>query len=235
MKLFIVHAHHEPRSFNGAMTAAAVEAAKSRGHEVRVSDLYAMKFDPVSDRRNFTGVKDPAYLKQQVEENHATETNGFAPDIAAEMDKVFWCDAMVMQFPLWWFSVPAILKGWVDRVFAAGKVYGGGKWYDRGAFVGKRAMLSVTVGGPPSMYGPDGLNGDIHEQVLFHINHGMLAFTGFTVVRPFLVHGPARMTPEQRAAELERYRQRIATLETAETIAYPKLDEFDAEYRLKKT
>ena len=233
MKLFIVHAHHEPKSFNGALTAAAVETAHALGDEVRVSDLYAMKFDPVSDRRNFTSVKDPSYLKQQAEEAHASHIDGFAPDIAAEMDKLFWCDVLVMQFPLWWFSLPAILKGWVDRVFASGRIYGGGKWYDRGVFAGKRAMLSVTVGGPPSMYEPGGLNGDIHEQVLFHINHGMLAFTGFSVVRPFLVHGPARMSPEQRAAELERYRERIETIGTAPTIAYPKLDEFDSEFRRK--
>jgi len=46
MKVFIVHAHHEPKSFNGALTEAAVAALTKNGHEVRVSDLYAMDFRP---------------------------------------------------------------------------------------------------------------------------------------------------------------------------------------------
>ncbi|MEL0020117.1 MAG: NAD(P)H-dependent oxidoreductase, partial [Rickettsiales bacterium] len=72
MKVFIVHAHHEPKSFNGALTRAAESALLAQGHEVRISDLCAMGFDPVSDRRNFTTTGDPDYLKQQVEEAHAT-------------------------------------------------------------------------------------------------------------------------------------------------------------------
>jgi NAD(P)H dehydrogenase (quinone) len=57
------------------------------------------------------------------------------------MDKLFWCDALILQFSLWWLGMPAILKGWVDRVLAAGgRVYGGGLWRDRGVFVAKRAM-----------------------------------------------------------------------------------------------
>jgi NAD(P)H dehydrogenase (quinone) len=150
MRVFIVHAHHEPQSFNGAMTREAEAALRSAGHEVVISDLYAMNFDPVSDRRNFVTVKDPARLRQQTEEAYAAEHEGFAPDIQAEMDKLFWCDALILQFPLWWFGLPGILKGWVDRVFASGgRIYGGGKWYDRGVFAGKRAMCSLTIGGPP--------------------------------------------------------------------------------------
>jgi NAD(P)H dehydrogenase (quinone) len=138
-----------------------------------------------------------------------------------------------MQFPLWWFGLPAMLKGWVDRVFASGgRVYGGGKWYDRGVFAGKRAMCSLTIGGPASMYSEHGLNGPI-ESILFPINHGMFAFTGFAAVEPFIVHGPARIGDEARAAELERYRQRVLALESAPTILYPKLEDYDARYVLK--
>jgi NAD(P)H dehydrogenase (quinone) len=53
MRVFIVHAHHEPASFNGAMTRAATAALAGAGHEALVSDLYAMGFNPVSGRHNF--------------------------------------------------------------------------------------------------------------------------------------------------------------------------------------
>jgi len=233
MRAFIVHAHPEPQSFNGALTRAAAEALASSGHEVVISDLYAMGFNPVSDRRNFVTVHDPHYYRQQAEEAHAAQVGGFAGDIQAEMDKLFWCDALILQFPLWWFGLPAILKGWVDRVFASGgRIYGGGKWYDNGVFAGKRAMCSITIGGPPSLYSPNGLNGPL-ASTLFPIHHGMLFFTGFTVVEPFIVHAPARIGKDERAIELGRYRDRVLGLHTAPAISYPKLSDYDSTYVLK--
>jgi len=59
MNVFLINAHAEPQSFNGAMFRTAQATLRVAGHTVTVSDLYAMKFDPVSDRRNFTSVKDP--------------------------------------------------------------------------------------------------------------------------------------------------------------------------------
>ena len=85
------------------------------------SDLYRMRFNPVSDRRNFTTVKDADCLKLQVEEAWASESGGFAPDIEAELRKLEACDLLILQFPLWWFGLPAIMKGWVDRVLAMGR------------------------------------------------------------------------------------------------------------------
>ena len=233
MRVFIVHAHHEPQSFNGAMTREADAALRSAGHEVVISDLYAMNFNPVSDRRNFVTVKDPARLRQQAEEAYAAEHEGFAPDIQAEMVKLFLCDALILQFPLWWFGLPGILKGWVDRVFASGgRIYGGGKWYDRGVFAGKRAICSLTTGGTAAMYTREGLSGPI-DWILYPVNHGILYFTGFTVIEPFLVHGPARIGQDERLAHLVRYRERVLGLATAPTIAYPKLADYDERYVLK--
>lgn len=227
MRVFIIHAHPEERSFNGARTGAALEALAAAGHAVEVSDLYRMGFDPVPDRRNFTTVADPACFKQQAEETFAGAHDGLVPEIMAEQEKLFRCDALILQFPLWWFGLPAILKGWVDRVFAAGgRIYGGGKWYDRGVFAGKRAMCSVTIGGGEPMYSAHGINGPI-DTILFPINHGMLYFTGFTVIEPFLVHGPARMSGDERAVALARYRARVLGLATAPVIGYPKLADYD--------
>lgn len=233
MKFFIVHAHPEPKSFNGAMTRAARAALEEAGHNVVVSDLYAMGFDPVSGRHNFTTVKDADIYRKQVEEAHAATHDGFAPELQAEMDKLFWCDVLILQFPLWWFGLPAILKGWIDRVFASGgRIYGGGKWYDRGVFAGKRAMIATTIGGPAPMYSERGLNGPI-ATILFPINHGILYFTGFTVVEPFLVHAPTRRSEPERAAELARYRTRVLDIRSAPTISYPKLSDYDERYVLR--
>lgn len=233
MRVLIVHAHPEPKSFNAALTQAAAQSLRGAGHEVRVSDLYAARFDPVSDRRNFTTTKDASYYKQQVEEAHAAEVGGFAPDVRAELDALAWCDTLIFQFPLWWFGLPAVLKGWVDRVFAAGVVYGGGRWYDKGTQVGKRAMCSLTTGGPASMYASDGLNGDMN-QLLYPINHGVFAFTGFAALEPHVVWSPARMNDEQRREAIATYARHVLRIPTLPVIAYPKLDDFDASFRLKR-
>lgn len=231
MRVLIVHAHHEPTSFNSAMTGEAVTALTDAGHEVVVSDLYAMKFDPVSDRRNFTTTADGTVLKQQAEESLASANNGYAPELQAEMDKVAWCDVMIFQFPIWWLGLPAILKGWVDRVFAVGRAYGGGRWFDGGVFTGKRAMCSVTLGALEPVYSEIGVYAPINE-LLFPIHRGIFAFCGFTVIEPFVVYGPNRIGAEARTDELWRYRERILSLATAPTL--PSLSSADYDGLVRK-
>lgn len=214
MRVLIVFAHAEPTSFNGARLRAGVYALAAAGHEVSVSDLYAMGFDPVSDRRNFVTVADPDALRQQSEEAHASAHGGFAPDLQAEMDKLAWCDVLVFQFPIWWLGLPAILKGWIDRVFAVGRAYGGGRWFEGGFFAGKRAMCAVSVGGLEEVFSAEGIYAPI-EDILFPIHRGVFAFTGFSVIEPFVVYGPARIAMAEREAYLDRYVERLLTLDAA--------------------
>jgi NAD(P)H dehydrogenase (quinone) len=109
---------------------------------------------------------------------------------------------------LWWFGLPAALKGWVDRVFAMGRTYGGGRIYETGVFRGKRALLSLTTGGPADAYRPDGFNGDI-QGILRPIHRGMLRFVGFDVLAPHIVYGPIRLSDDERRRELERFADRL--------------------------
>ncbi|MVT08265.1 NAD(P)H-dependent oxidoreductase [Chitinophaga tropicalis] len=208
MKVLLIYAHPEPESFNGAMFRKTRETLLEAGHELRISDLYAMKFDPVSGKDNFTSLENPHFFKQQLEELHATATGAFASFIAAEQEKLEWCDLMIWQFPLWWFSVPGILKGWVDRVFAMGRIYGQGKLYENGVFRGKKALLSLTTGGAAETYVEGGFHGDL-DGILRPIQRGMLEFTGFTVLEPHVVYGPARLSPEKREEELLRLQERL--------------------------
>ena len=208
MNILVIYAHPEPQSMNGAMYRATVEHLTAIGHEVKTSDLYQMRFDPVSDRRNFNTVHDGSFFKQQLEELHATAVGGFTDEINVEQEKVEWCDLMIWQFPLWWFSVPAILKGWVDRVFAMGRFYKNGHIYETGINRGKKALLSLTTGGPAGDYVPDGLNGDI-SSMLRPIHRGIFQFTGFTVLQPQIVYGPVRKSPEELEIELDNWKKRL--------------------------
>ncbi|MBL6930866.1 MAG: NAD(P)H-dependent oxidoreductase [Rhodospirillales bacterium] len=211
MNVFIVLAHPESHSFNAAMAEAATEALAATGHSVVMSDLYRMGFNPVSDKQNFLSAKDPAYFKQQVEEAHASETNSFAPDLTTEMEKLEACDLLIWQFPLCWFGMPAILKGWVDRVFAFGRIYGGGQIYEKGRFRGKRALLSLTTGGPAEAYDKDGFNGDI-SGVLRPVHRGMLEFVGFEVLPPQIVWQPVRLSDTERDVVLRDWKTRLSKI-----------------------
>jgi len=211
MNVLIVHAHPEPDSFNGAMTRAAVEVLTAQGHEVTVSDLYAMGFHASSDRSNFATVADAGYFKPQTEEAHASEHGGFSPEIEAELRKLEACDLLIFQFPIWWFGLPAILKGWVDRVFVMGRIYGGGRVYETGRFRGRRAMLSLTTGAPEETWLDGGRHGDLLG-VLRPIHRGIFEFVGYDVLRPQLSPAVARVGNNERAAMLDDWRRRVAEL-----------------------
>lgn len=210
MKVLVVYWHPEPQSFNGAMFRTACETLVRAGHEVKTSDLHEMNFNPVSGRNNFTTVNDPNYFKQQTEEMHATEMNGFSADIESEIEKLEWCDLLILQFPLWWFGLPAVLKGWVDRVFAMGRTYGGGRIYEDGVFRRKQALLSLTTGGPEEGYSEGVARGDM-TAILLPIHRSML-FVGFDILAPQLVYGPVRMTDEEREQQLATYDERLQNI-----------------------
>lgn len=190
------------------MFNTAAETLRAAGHSVQTTDLYGMQFNPVSDRANFSSTHNPLFFKQQLEEIHATEVKGFAPHIDIEQQKVEWCDLMIWQFPMWWFGVPAILKGWVDRVFAMGRTYGSGRFYETGVFSGKKALLSLTTGGVEESYFKGGFNGDLYG-MLKPLHRGILQFTGFSVLEPQVIYGPARISAEERAAELASWQSRL--------------------------
>jgi len=218
MNVFIVHAHENEASFCSALKDKAVSYYKACGHDVAVSDLYKMNFNPVAGRGDFKSLSKSDHYKVQQEQVHAFTNDLFADDLNLEMAKLDRADMVIFNFPLWWFSLPAILKGWVDRVFAMGYAYGGGKGvYETGVFGNKKALLTFTTGGPEFTYGADGKNGDI-DKVIFHIQHGMLYFTGMQTLPPFIVYGAARISAEERAGKLAEYELYLENLDKLKSV-----------------
>jgi NAD(P)H dehydrogenase (quinone) len=184
-----------------------------QGYDVMQSDLYGMRWKAVFDEDDFPARKDRDRLSFIDESGHSYASGQQAADIAAEQQKVLAADAVILQFPLWWFGMPAILKGWVDRVWARGLAYGyrdaGNRYrYGDGAFKGKRALLCVLVGGPQEDYAPRGINGPL-DQLLFPITHGTLFFPGMDVLPTYAVYGAARITTESLAAAKNGWRLRL--------------------------
>src|SRR5271165_4059212 len=187
MHAHIVLAHPEPRSFNAHLATVARAALEAMGATASVSDLYQMGFDPCERPQHFTDRLAPERFDVQAEQRHACETGAIPPDVAAEIEHLDHADLLILQYPMWWHLPPAMLKGWFDRVLIFNAVYASRKRFETGRFVGKRAMLSVTVGTSADTYAFDGRSGDI-ELLLWPV-HFSLAYIGYSVLAPFIAYG----------------------------------------------
>lgn len=207
--VLIVYAHPEPKSFNAALCARARSALTAAGHDVTVSDLYGECFDPVAGRHDFTTVADPDRFHYQTEQAHAARHGGFCAELAREQARIEAADLLILQFPLWWGGVPAILKGWGERVFAYGFGYADGLRFETGVFRGRRAMVSMTTGGTTARFGAGAVYGELERQVLWQIQHLGLEYMGYEVEPPFVAYGAPRVDDAGRAAYLDDLERRV--------------------------
>ncbi|WP_236790650.1 NAD(P)H-dependent oxidoreductase [Amycolatopsis sp. GM8] len=224
MKVLWIYAHPEPRSLTGSLRDEGLRALTELGHQYRQSDLYAMHWNPVVDRSDY-GLDAASRLLVAGESEVAYDSRRLSPDILAEQEKIEWADVLVLQFPLWWYGMPAILKGWVDRVFVKGFGYGltrddgRVRRYGEGKLAGKRGLAAITIGGRQSTFGPRGINGEL-EQVLFPLLHGTFWYTGLSALPPFVVHGSDRAGAPEFERAAKELRARLETLGTDEPIPY---------------
>ena len=157
MHAHFVLAHPEPRSFNAHLVRSGSAALEAVGWTVSVSDLYAIGFDPCECSEHYLERADPRRFDAQVEQRRASENASLPKVVSHQLALMDRADLLVLQYPMWWHLPPAMMKGWFDRVLAYGAAYTSKKRFEKGRFVGKRAMLSVTVGtSRMEEWGPDG-------------------------------------------------------------------------------
>lgn len=208
MNTLIVYAHPEPHSFTAALKNCAVETLSNLGHDVVVSDLYAMNFNPVAGPSDMLAAADTQYFQLQVEQNAALRDGTLSEDIRREQEKVLWAELLIFQFPMWWYSVPAIAKGWIDRVLSYGFAYGPGA-----SLRGRKALLSLTTGGPEHSYQPE-TRGTI-DLLLKHLTDGTFRLCGMEALPPFVAYSAARTSNEQRQEYLRLYAERLEEIAAA--------------------
>ena len=168
MHVLTVFSHPQRKSFPGAVLDAFVEGVVQAGHTAEVADLHAEGFDP-----RFTA------------EDHAHFWGGPRPaDVAREQARVDAADALALVFPIYWWSFPALLKGWIDRVFTTGWAYSlDAQSNSRGHLSGKPVMLIGTGGTRPATYDKYGYGDALRTQ----IEVGIFNFCGMTDVETHLL------------------------------------------------
>lgn len=102
MKAFVVYCHPKEGSFTSAVRDLVISRLEQAGAETRVTDLYGRDFSPVLTAQEL-----------DIYEDSAKNTEPVAEDV----ENLKWCDTLIFVYPTWWYGLPAILKGWLDRVF----------------------------------------------------------------------------------------------------------------------
>lgn len=228
----IVYAHPEPNSFVAAMRDLTRDTLEQDGWQTSVTDLQAVQFNAVASADDFGTRSREDYLVYPLEQRHAWQNQTIDPQIAAEVESVRNADLLVLVFPIFWYSVPAQLKGWIDRVFLSGVFYGGKRVYDHGGMRGKRAMVVASLGGREHMFGPGSIHGDLTD-MLKHLLQGTLGYVGYSVHQPFFAFHVPYVNSSERTAMLTDLTHAIKNIESRPVLPMPRLDDFDGEFRPK--
>jgi len=207
-KVLIVSSHPNVvdsvgKSFNHRLMDAAKTMLEAEGHAVIIDDLIAIGWNPVASPADFTSAKDSGYFDYQSEQDHAVQGGTFAPDLREQLDLVDWCDIVIHQFPIYWWSVPAIHKGWIDRCLVWHYSYPPHK----SKWTKKQWMVAVTVGPPIEAATRPGTSeapgaGVPYQQLLSHVALGTPMMCGMEPV-PMWMGGGAWPHPDEKKAVLQ--------------------------------
>ncbi len=186
MKILLVTAHPRPTSLCHATAQAFAKAAEAAGHLVQRADLAAEGFDPV--------------LREADEPDWDNPDKVYSPEVQAEIARIEANEATVMVFPVWWWSMPALLKGWIDRVWNNGWAYGGA------TYPHAKVLMLAVAGGSATSFAKRGYD----AAMLTQIETGILRYCG--VQDPALHMLYDSFEPEGRTALLAKAAEIGATL-----------------------
>lgn len=226
LNVHIIYAHPESKSFVAAMRNTIISHFEEEGCNVTISDLYAKKFNPIVSEKDFLDRSDKDYLGYSLEQRHGLKTDTLALDIAEEIEFVLKADLLVFIFPLFWFGVPAILKGWIERVFISGLFYGGKRIYGKGGLRGKRVFTAFSLGGRDHMFGPDAIHGELTGGMLKHFFQGTLGYVGLDVLEPYIAYHVPYVSDADRHNMLDELKATLVNIDQQPLLPMPDLARF---------
>lgn len=214
-KALIVYAHPNKASYTGSIKDTIVKNLEESGFECKTSDLYEMKFDPVASKKDFTEIANKSHFNLVMEQR----SGKFVPELNSEIEKLLWCDYLIMVFPFWWSGMPAIMTGWIDRVLACGKAWDFRNTFENGLLKGKCGLVVTSVGSPDSFYQPGQMQRHSIKRRLAFVNVGTFEFCGMTALEPIHLHASGSKNPDDRSAELNTLAQSMKKLNSLPVMA----------------
>lgn len=180
MNILTVVSHPRADSFTMAVTQRFVQGLKDAGHETEVLDLHRIGFDPV--------------LREADEPDWSDNRKIYSPEVMAEMERMKKHDALAYIFPVWWYGIPAMLKGYIDRVWNYGFAYGDAKLHH------KQALWLALAGASEEHFAKRS-----YDQVISHsLNIGIADYSGIENSRVEFFYDTLDSNPEHMENLLER-------------------------------
>ncbi len=176
MRHLIIYAHPNPESLNGKFKDELAKHLLQEGNEVIVRDLYEIDFNPVLSLQDMAGQR-----KGEV-----------ADDVKLEQEFISWADHITFIHPIWWTGMPAVMKGYIDRVFSYGFAYRYDQGIQKGLLAGKQATIINTHGKSHQEYHEIGMD----TALKLTSNKGIYSYCGFEINRHFFFDKADRVTPE---------------------------------------
>ncbi|REE55469.1 NAD(P)H dehydrogenase (quinone) [Paenibacillus taihuensis] len=193
MKHLVVIAHPNPDSFNHAIAKRLTAALQEKGHEVAIRDLYSIGFEAVLSMKDF----------------EALRAGDIPSDIRTEQQFISDADVLTWIYPIWWTGLPAILKGYVDRVFAYGYAY---KYGDGGniekLLIGKKGFTVNTHGTPKDIYDSIGMLGALQKTS----DTGIFDFCGIETVGHLFFGSVPQVDDAEREGMLKQVEDEVERL-----------------------
>jgi len=202
MTVLVVIAHPDKNSFTQSWAAESIRSATVLGHEVLVSDLYKMKFDPIEKADHYKVTFPSDHFDVLKTQEFHSQKDSLPSEVKVELNKIKKCDLIVFHFPVWWFSPPSALKGWMERVFANGAAHDTTHRFDSGKFKGKRAQFCVTTGASKQESAFNGREADI-DMLLWPTAY-TLKYLGIDVLPHKIINSLHSYHSENKKNEIER-------------------------------
>ena len=161
MKHLIIYSHPNPNSLNNHLKNVVAAHLQENNHEVVIRDLYELNFNPVLSLEDMAGQR----------------SGLVSEDVKQEQDFIIWADCITFIHPIWWTGLPAILKGYIDRVFSYGFAYSYDQGIQKGLLAGKKAVIINTHGKSKAEYAAIGMD----KALLLTSDKGIYTYSGLEV------------------------------------------------------
>ncbi|MGS2761320.1 NAD(P)H-dependent oxidoreductase [Sinomicrobium sp. M5D2P9] len=181
MKHLIVYAHPNPESANAWLKENLEDYLKRNGHKVRTRDLYRIRFNPVLSLSDVQGQRKGIV----------------AHDVKTEQEYISWADCITFIYPVWWTGLPAMMKGYIDRVFSYGFAYRYDNGVQKGLLSGKNTVIVNTHGKSAEEYRQTGMD----RALALTSDSGIYTYSGLEIVKHFYLDRADRAT----GTDLERW------------------------------
>lgn len=193
MNHLIIYSHPNPASFNHAILETTVQTLEAQGHNVVVRDLYQLNFDPVLKGDDFVSF----------------QSGQTPPDIKKEQQYITNADVITFIYPIWWTGLPALIKGYVDRVFSYGYAYAYGEDGNIERLLqGKKGFMITTHGTPKEVYDAIGMTDSLKQTS----DTGIFEFVGIVPVGHLAFGGVPLVDDAARKEMLTEVQQTVASL-----------------------